>query len=90
MNSSKTHILYTFWNELERVLVKGDSSLSLAKELSQKNINPSDLFIFSVPCRYSGKPMLFTHVDEDRDKVLSILRNEFKNWRHVNCSPSSS
>ena len=40
---------------------------------------------FTVPCPICGKPMLFSPRMPNWDEVRGILRNAFRDWRHVEC-----
>lgn len=46
----------------------------------------NDLALFTVPCKYCGKPMVFTHKDGDwAEKIRPSLWDAFRNWYHVKC-----
>ncbi len=50
-----------------------------------------DVALFEVPCRYCGKPIVFTHKDENWEpKVKPELRRAFRYWRHTDCKRSLS
>jgi hypothetical protein len=45
-----------------------------------------ELAFFTVPCSICGKPMVFTHKDEDWEaKVRPTLLEAFRRWGHVCC-----
>jgi len=45
-----------------------------------------ELAFFTVPCSVCGKPMVFTHKDEDWEtKVRPTLLEAFRRWGHVCC-----
>jgi len=44
-----------------------------------------ELALFTVPCPVCGKPMVFTHRDDDWPRVRAVLREAFRDWAHVKC-----
>jgi hypothetical protein len=52
-------------------------------EAEDEGIEP---VLFTLPCSVCGKPMLFTHKDENwSSEVRPILLEAFKGWGHVCC-----
>lgn len=48
-----------------------------------KNFKPC---LFTSPCKYCGKPVIFTHGDKDYEsKVKPTIHEAFSNWYHIRC-----
>jgi len=56
--------------------------MRIAESQGLKNFEPA---LFTVPCPVCGKPMVFTHRDDNWPKVKAILREAFRDWAHVEC-----
>jgi len=41
--------------------------------------------LFTAPCMKCGKPIIFTHRDNNWIKIRKILKEAFMDWSHVNC-----
>jgi len=50
-----------------------------------RGLKDLELALFTVPCPVCGKPMVFTHRDDNWPKVKIILREAFRDWAHVEC-----
>jgi hypothetical protein len=43
-------------------------------------------FLFTIPCRKCGEPMLFTHTDPEAKKIFGRLNYAFSSWYiHPEC-----
>jgi hypothetical protein len=48
-----------------------------------------ELALFVIPCSVCGKPMIFSHKDNNWvSEVKPVLLEAFRYWRHVKCSTS--
>jgi hypothetical protein len=73
----------------EAIRMFHDESWDFYEEFKKKypKVEPA---LFIVPCSVCGKPMIFTHRDNNwLSDVRPWLLAAFRNWRHVKC-PSSS
>lgn len=59
-----------------------DEVMKVAESRGLKNFEPA---LFTIPCPVCGKPMVFTHGDEDWPRVRAVLREAFREWAHVEC-----
>lgn len=55
------------------------------EEARRRGIEDFEPCLFTSPCSICGKPMIFTHADDNYDKVERHIREAFKNWHHVKC-----
>ena len=53
-----------------------------ARSRSLKGFEPC---LFTAPCMYCGKPIIFNYKLENYDEVKEALHEAFKNWYHVKC-----
>jgi len=63
------------WEFYERVI-------NLAKNRSLRDFEPC---LFTAPCMYCAKLMIFAHKLENYDRVKERLHEAFKNWYHIGC-----
>jgi len=56
--------------------------MRIAASRGLKDFEPA---LFTVPCPVCGKPMVFTHRDDDWPKVRAVLREALRDWAHVEC-----
>jgi len=61
--------------------------MKIAESRRLKDFEPA---LFTVPCSVCGKPMVFTHGDEDWPRVRAVLREAFRDWAHVECLREST
>jgi len=55
-----------------------------------RKVYKGDIALFEAPCSICGKPMVFTHNDNNwKSKVKPELMRAFKNWYHVACKKQS-
>jgi len=51
-----------------------------------RKITRKDIALFTAPCSICGKPMIFTHKDDNwSSKVKPTIHRAFENWYHVKC-----
>ena len=55
-------------------------------EMFKKRYPDVEPALFTVPCPRCGKPMIFTHKDENWDtEIKPTLYSAFRYWRHIKC-----
>jgi len=52
------------------------------KKLGLKGFEPA---LFTIPCKYCGRPMVFTHKNENWGEIRETLYQAFSRWAHTKC-----
>lgn len=60
-----------------------EKAVEVARKLGIEDFEPA---LFQVPCAVCGKPMVFSHRDENWDHAVKPeLLKAFRTWSHVTC-----
>jgi len=58
------------------------------ERIGERGLRGFEPCLFTSPCKYCGRPTVFTHKDINYDEVKKYIREAFKNWYHISCAPS--